>query len=68
MDAPPNGATGRGCTVQSRNDATSNSTHGQDLDCPGKEGAVASLIEDLDDFMVVGDGDDDPVLYSKDGP
>jgi hypothetical protein len=67
MDAPPNGATGRGCGVQSWNDATSNSGHGQDLDYPGKEGAAASLIEDLDDFIVVDDGDDEPVPYSKDG-
>ncbi|HEX4219039.1 MAG TPA: polyphosphate kinase 2 [Acidimicrobiales bacterium] len=28
---------------------------------------MASLIDDLDDFMVVDDGDDEPLLYWKDG-
>lgn len=48
MDSPSNGATGR--SVQRWNDATSNSAHahGQDLDYPGKKGAVAPLIEDLE--------------------
>ena len=46
MDAPSNGATGR--SVQRWNDATSNSAHGQDLDYPGKKGAMASLIENLE--------------------
>jgi hypothetical protein len=43
MVAPSNGATGR--SIQCWIDATSNSAHGQDLDYPGKKGAVASLIE-----------------------
>jgi hypothetical protein len=46
MDAPSNGASGR--SVQRWNDATSNSAHGQDLDYPGKKGAVASLMENLE--------------------
>jgi hypothetical protein len=46
MDAPSNGASGR--SVQRWNDATSNSAHGQDRDYPGKKGAVASLMENLE--------------------